>query len=223
VLGDLLRQACLAAEQAHVTHILLRTQADSPAVEQAIRAGFAQVLHERLWSGTLGAAGEPGEAETCEVRPATDADTFALFQLYSRALPIEARQALAMTLDEWQALRERRWCAHGESLVAATNDRGAGSLRLANDDGFAQLELVLEPTAAGALAGAALLRAAREHIDAGNPVLALVPTTAAAEESLLREQGLAPSTEFILLSRRIARPVREAALARAGFAVPTRG
>ncbi|MDA1002797.1 MAG: hypothetical protein O3B31_05540 [Chloroflexi bacterium] len=229
VLRDLLRQAAVAAERARVTHILLRTPADSPAIEAALRAGFVGALHERVWRGRTfdpAAASDRAGASTSgdpavAVRPATDADTLALFQLYSRALPIEARQALAMTLDEWQALRERRWCAHGSELVAVANDRVVGALRFGDER--AQIELTLEPEAHAAAAGHALLDATCAALDGERGALALVPMTAAASEHVLRERGFAPDGEYVLLSRRVARPVRSAVPARAGVAIPTSG
>lgn len=236
VLRELLRQAGVAAERAGVTHILLRTPAESPAIEAALRAGFVSALHERLWAAqTLGVgpaagpgAGNDGGATASTalehglvVRPAGDADMLGLFQLYSRALPIEARQALAMTLDEWQALRERRWCAHGRELVAVVSDRIVGALRFGDE--HAQIELTLEPDAAAPAAGHALLDAACEAVDEDRGVLALVPVTAAACEGVLRERGFAPEVEYVLLSRRVARPIRSTARARAGAAIPTSG
>lgn len=228
VLRDLLRQAARAAEHARVTHILLRTPVESPAIEAALRAGFVAALHERLWRGrTLDAlapdaAGLPEAHGTIIVRPAVGADTFGLFQLYNRALPLEARQALAMTLDEWTALRERRWCARGGGLVALAEDRIVGALRIGSDDERTQVELMLDPGPGCAVAGRALLDAAAARAGA-RAVLALVPLAAAATERALRERGLEPSTEYVLLSRRVARPVRELARAHAGVVIPSRG
>jgi hypothetical protein len=221
VLGDLLRQAVVAAQRARVTHILLRTPADSPAVEPAMRAGFVRALEERLWTGTLAAPGEPPADDS--VRRATRADTMSLFQLYSRTLPIETRQALAMTLSEWQALRERRWCSRGTLLVGTDRDQIVGSLQLSHDGRRPQIDLMLNPSAAGLHAGAELLTHAATQLAGADVVLALAPTACGATEQLLRDHGMQPSDEFILLSRRIARPQREAVRKRAGIAVPTRG
>jgi hypothetical protein len=227
VLRDLLRQAAVAAEHARVTHILLRTPAGSPAIEAALRAGFAGALHERVWRASAPVAARPGEgdgpgAEAISVRPATDADTFALFQLYNRALPIDARQSLAITLDEWAALRERRWCNRDDGLVAVAGDRVVGALRSGTDDDRTQIELMLEPDRARAAAGHALLDALPAQ--AGQrTVLALVPVAAEATERVLRARGFEPDTEYVMLSRRVARPVREAARAPAGVAIPTSG
>lgn len=224
VLRDLLRQAAVAAEHAHATHVLLRTAADSAAADQAIRAGFTPALHERLWTGQgLDAAdADAAPADAVTVRPVLERDSFALFQLYSRTLPIEARQALAMTFEEWAALRERRWCAHGETLVAVEEDRIVGSLRIGENDERTQFELTLAADAACEPAGDALLSAARTRLG-DRPVLTLVPTTAGSAERLLRRRGLSPGAAYVLLCRRIARPIREAARVRAGAVIPTRG
>jgi hypothetical protein len=221
VLGDLLRQAVVAAQRARVTHILLRTPAASPALEPALRAGFVRALQERLWVGRL--AAPDAAAPESAVRPAARADTLGLFQLYGRSLPIEARQALAMTLSEWQALRERRWCARGEQYVATADDQIVGAVQVALDDRRAQIDLTLNPDAGGLAAGACLLAQVAERTAGAETVLALAPVACAATEQLLRDRGLEPDGEFVLLSRRVARPQREAVAQRAGIAVPTRG
>ncbi|MBM3139062.1 MAG: hypothetical protein FJZ92_02320 [Chloroflexi bacterium] len=234
VLRDLLRQAARAADRARVSHVLLRTRAGSAAVDAALRAGFVPALQERLWGTPLGHPVAPAESEAPDeapdaparaatVRPATDADTFPLFQLSSRALPIEARQVLAMTMAEWKALRERRWCARGESLVALDGDRVVASLRAGGDGDTLQVEIVADPGGRCEPAADALFDAAIAEVGAPRRVVALVPASATAVESVVRARGLAPESEFVLLARRTARPIREAAPARAGVVIPTGG
>ncbi|MPZ98245.1 MAG: hypothetical protein GEU80_02725 [Dehalococcoidia bacterium] len=222
VLNDLLRQAILAAQAARVTHILLRTRSDAPAVSEALRTGFLRASEERLWHGDPAALASLEGGAAVEVRPRRPQDTFALFQLYGRAVPMEARQALAMTLEEWEAVRERRWCARGGiDLVASEQGRLTGALRGARDEGVAQLELLVEP--GHEAAGATLLAEASEHLEGAARLLALVARSAGATEHLLRNAGMEPTGDYVLLSRRIARPVREEARRRRGIAIPTRG
>ncbi len=220
VLADLLRQAAAAAANAGVSHVLLRTRWDSPAAREAQRAGFRFAHLERLWTGTLGPDGEADEtAATIEVREAGEDDEMALFQLYNRATPVETRAVLAMTLDEYRALRERRWAGrHPSMLVASVGDRLAGSLRYNGGAKPAQFELLTDPDSPGA-AGALLDAATALH---GAAAVTLVDASAGAVESLLRRRGLEPSEEYALLCRRSMRPLEETVPARSAV-LPTGG
>ena len=211
VLGDLLRQITLAAEQAEVTHVVLRTGIDSPAHEAALRCGFAVVVTERLWAGRLAR----GPVAAGAIREWTDADEFPAFQVYSRSLPVTARQSLAMTLDEWNAVRDRHWQERGDgTLVAERAGRIEATARYARGTG--QFTLVAEPDAAST---SALVAALAIRLDEAAEHVALISTCGATEEAALRAAGLVPQREFVLLCRRVARPVREEGYARAGIPI----
>ena len=129
VLEDLLRQAIVAAQDAEVTHLLLRTPDGSLAAEAAARAGFAPVKSERLWRGRLA----PTSTTTHGVRDWREDDAFAQFQVYCRAIPASARQAMAMTVDEWTATRDRHWQERGDgALVVESQGRVVGHARYAS-------------------------------------------------------------------------------------------
>jgi len=147
-----------------------------------------------------------------------DADQFGLFQLYNRALPIDARQALAVTFDEWQAVQERRWLARGgRELVAC--DRGG--IRASLQQSHGQFTLLVEPGCDDA--AAALHAAAAAHLDGVEQVLALQPVCAGTPAALLQAQGYRPEREYVLLARRTARLLAEPIRSAAGRTVPTRG
>jgi hypothetical protein len=190
---------------------------DAPALVAAQRAGFTRAMYEQLWSGTLEAPHEtPSTGLT--VRKVEEQDAFALFQLYNRALPIDCRQALAVTFEEWQAVQERRWLGRGaHELVAFEDDHARAAL---STSGNGQLSLLAEPSAD--TAAGALLAAAAGHLE-GARTLALLPQTAATPHALLRASGLAPGEEYVLLAQRTASPLREALPSTAGRTVPTRG
>lgn len=211
VLGDLLAQASVAAAEAEATHLVLRTPADGPAALAARQAGFQPVVLERVWGGHLRPSGAPG---TVEVREATPADTQAMFQVYSHAWPVEARQALAMTLDEWEAVQEHRWLERGGVLVAEQAGRVAGYARHARTG---QCSLVVTPGAADV--AAALVEALGVRLAEADRHVALVAACGATEETALRGAGLTPERELALLCKRIARPVRDEAYVRAGVPI----
>lgn len=214
VIADLLRQAAVAAAQGEATHLLLRTAEDSPAAEAALRCGFSPVIAERLWSGQL----VPSVAESSiEVRDLYDADTFAVFQLYSRAWPIAARQALAMTIDEWRAVQDARWQERGGALAASRDGRIVAAARYGRGSG--QFSLVAE--AGTGVAIDALLAALATRLSDAERHLALVSREAGIDEKALHRAGLAPIADYRLYCRRIAQVARDEGYVRAG--IPVRG
>jgi len=212
VVAALLRQVIEAATQHRVTHVLFRTAAHGPASDAALRAGFKPALSEQLWSGTLPVRDAPSPRQAT-VREIGDEDAFALFRLYNRAFPLEGRQALALTLDQWRDIQDRRWLGRGSrEYVAADSTSGTNAadgaraaLRVAHAGETGQFDLLAD--AGGMDGAAALLDVAAERLAAVSRVLALVPRCAAPLEQLLRERGLHPEAEYTLLSRQTAKPV----------------
>ena len=231
VIVDLLRQAGRAARDAMVTRVLLRTPVGSPAATSAPRAGFRHVVEETLWMGHLAdaadAAGAPDpRGETAGVREATPSDTHARFQLYSRAYPVTAREALAMTQDEWLGVEDTRWVDRGAppSLVEEVDGQVRACLRASSRGQFA---LLADPETPGA--GGAVLQELRRRLptssrdEGAGAVYGLVVTDSAAEEAA-RRAGLQPAGEYGLFCLRVSHPIREEAreeaFARAGIAIP---
>ena len=201
----LLDQAIEAATQGAVTRLLLRTPADAPALDDALRAGFQPALSEQLWAGrTIEVTAPPAEGVT--VREAVDGDAFELFQLFNRALPFNARQAMAITLAEWEGVQDRRWLTrNAREWVAEEHGRITASLRLSLTNELAQFDLMADGES---LRGAqALLATAATQISDREQVLTLAPRAIAPLESLLRDHGLTPQGDYTLVSKRTAQPV----------------
>lgn len=221
VVLDLLRQAARAAREAQATHLLLRTPVDAPAAQHAPRAGFRPVVQERLWMGPATiegniavGAGDESDGSGVLVREATDADDYARFQVYSRALPVTAREALAMTVEEWQAVQDYRWVDRsGVTLVAERENRVVASARCAKSG---QFTLAAEDGAAAA--ALAILRALPQWQAGAKDRFALVPAGSVAEDAL-RRAGMSPAAEYGLFCLRISHPVREEVHARAGVRI----
>ena len=219
VLEALLRRAVEAAQDASVTHLLLRTPVGAPAVAAAMHVGFKPVIVQQVWRGVL--APVDGSTSALAVRPAEDADDFGRFQLFNRSLPIDARQALAITLEEWERTRERRWLGRNATeLLAIDNGRIAAELRLNPGGDAPQFDLLADPDATDA--ATALLDAAASRLDS-QPVLAVVPEAVPALGSLLAGRGLEPHAEYALLCHRTARPLTERLRKTAGATVATGG
>jgi len=213
VLEDLLRQAIVGAQEAEVTHLLLRTPEASIAAEAASRAGFSLVQGERLWHGRL----RTTSTTTNGVREWSDADAFASFQVYSRAVPLSARQSMAMTVDEWSAVRDRHWQERSDgALVVEHESRVAGTARYARGTG--QFTLVVEPEAHAA--ADALVTALARRLGDADRHIALVAATGATEDAALRRAGLeADPGAYTLFCKRLLHPVREEVFARAGIPI----
>jgi hypothetical protein len=216
VVRSLLEQAQTEAQRAGVSQLLLRVPAGAPAEAEAVRAGFTRALGERLWRAEPLRDLAVGDG-ALEVREATAADEQGRFQLYCRALPVKARSAIAMTQDEWRATREDQWLGrHSAAFVAESGGRIVGSARLGAAGGRAQLELLTLPDAPGATR--ALLAAAAPLCERGQPLLALTPLDAGAAGHELLKAGFEPVEEFVVLSRRVERPVEETLTVGAGVA-----
>lgn len=221
VLRVLLQQAVEAARAARATHLLLRTPAETAAQSDAMRLGFTPVVSERLWSAERLARAEPAAGADVMVREVTAADEFARFQLFNRALPLDGRQAIALTVEEWRDTRERRWLGRGAvEFVATVDDRVTGELRLSTQGETSQLDLTLD--AEHPESGAELLEVAAQRLG-DRPLLALIAESQTATGALLAAHGLEPRERFMLLCWRGARPITVRQRARAGMAVPTRG
>lgn len=222
VLTDLLAQATEAGAAAEVTHLLLRIPVDAPGREAATRAGFRPAQVEQLWSGApnVPAPSAPVPSEGIQLRALRSADELALFQLYSRAVPVEARALMGMTREEWSAVRDRRWLRGGTELVAERDGVVCGFAGFHDQNDRVQLELLV--ASEDARVATTLLAATIEHTTS-TEVRALVPRSATVVERALSDAGLEPESEYIQLCRRIARPVPAEAPVRVGMPVPSGG
>jgi hypothetical protein len=233
----LLQQVAEAASTARVGHVLLRTPADGAAVQGALRAGFVHALAERMWVGPELRAPAGGEPPSVLVREVEAADAPELFRLYNRAVPIDARRVLAVTLEEWRALDERRWLGRrGRRWLAEVGGRVVAALRVSGQGASGQIELMCEPGCAvagdgksvdresyGQEGGAALLARAAAATARCERVIVLVPSSSGVVETLLREHGLAPGRELRMLALRTRQLATEPARRAAGVALPSGG
>ena len=215
VVRSLLREAQAEAQRAEVTHLLLRLRTDAPAAVEALRAGFKQAFVEQLWRAPV-LRGLATRDRSMTVDEASDADEHDLFMLYCRALPVAARSAIAMTQQEWLATREE----HGPgrrsiALVARAAGQIVGMARLAASREHTHIELLTQPGANGA--AGALLAAAAPYCARGRQVLAVAPAGDANGE--LRATGFEPDEQYVVLSRRMLRPIEETVTVSAGVAV----
>lgn len=224
VVEELLRQVVEAAAADRVRQVLLRAQADGPACVAAMRSAFTAAHAERLWTGDAAAFRAEADRDAgaardgVHVRVLAERDAVALFQLFNRALPVDARAALAMMLEEWEAVQERRWLGRGSrELVAEVGGEVRALVRAAPGG---QLWLLAEPGADAA--ARALLAAVVPLFASAKRVMALLPDCASTPAGVLHAYGLTPDADYVLLVQRTARPLPLRAV-RQRRAVPTRG
>ena len=222
VLGGLLAQAEKEALRSAVRMLLLRMPAAHGEAIADVRArGFEPVLAERLWRApNAGRAAVPARESTVQVRAAEDADWFGRFQLCQRMLPPSARRVIAPTYEQWRAMLEEQWLGRrSHDAVALEAGRIVGCVSFGRCQGGAQIEL----QAASGEAAAALLRDARPRLTVGEPLFALTPAGSTAVEGALAAAGFELQDEYVLLSRRLTRPVEKAVPATVGVAAPAGG
>jgi hypothetical protein len=111
---------------------------------------------------------------------------------------------LAMTLDEWQALRERRWFRGGGELLAEVNGRPVVTLTFSEAQGRLQFELIAVPDAETVVR--TLLGAMRENVGE-TEAITLVPRHASSLEQVLLAQGFQSDREYVLQAHRLRQPV----------------
>lgn len=218
VVDGLLAQASEAATEAGVTRLLLRVHEDAPALPAARRAGFMHALDEDLWV-LDGPVRAPHDACIEGVREVDESDLHGLFQLYSRALPVQARQSLGMTFDEWRAVQERRWLGRGAREFVAVEEGRARAVLHASPHG--QLTVLVEPGYERCAEGP--YAAVMATIDDAERVLALQPACPGTPAGFLRDLGYEPRERYVLLAKRLVRPIIEAIPSVPGRTVPTRG
>ena len=222
VLGALLAQAEQEALRSAVRMLLLRMPAaHGQAVAEVRGCGFEPVLAERLWRApTAGRASAPARQSSLQVRAAGDADWFGRYQLCERLLPPSARRVIAPTYEQWRAMLEEQWLGRrSHDAVALEAGRIVGCVSFGRCQGGAQIEL----QAASGEAAAALLRDARPRLTASEPLFALTPAGSTAVEGALAAAGFELQDEYVLLSRRLTRPVEKAVPATVGVAAPAGG
>ena len=203
LLAELLTQAVQAAGEARVEKLFLRLAADSDMLTPARQAGFTPYQEETLYAlnGAL-------VAGAVECRPATPADGYPLFRLYTACTPEPVRRHEAVTYAEWQAGMERRWMRNGAQIVIEREGVLTALVRASRLAQGVLFDLTLSPEAVPDALG--LMAAAMQSIDgdaALGPLLALVPSQDEGLARRLEDAGFQVAGEFVSLVHRTTRPL----------------
>ncbi len=204
VAPGLLEQLAKAARKSKAHRVFLRLADDSPALDQALAAGFAPYRTERTFvSGAGGFAGPPEPPPG--LRPRQERDTPALFRLYCETTPESIRAQEAAVPQQWAALRERDGTrAHQELVLEERDGRISAWVRVARDGRALRLmPLLLHPDRTGdaaALLGASLLALSGRRAE--GPVIALTPEHVAVGPAL-EALGFAEGQNYVMMVRKL--------------------
>jgi hypothetical protein len=199
---SLLEELCRSLGEERVEKVFLRLDSDSPLLEASHRAGFFPCCREHL----LRIDGPPPpKAEPAPLCQRAAADAYPLFQLYNAAVPGTTRSHQAVTFREWLAAQEKGRC---QQLVLPGDGHLLAWLRLLRSGRGGTFSLLHHPSEGRAIDG--LLAAAFERLAGGRPIFALVPEYDETLARRLEELGFTMSGEYVLLAKRLLRPVEEA-------------
>ncbi len=206
----LLDQALRDAVRSHVERVFLRLSSDSCVLPLARRLGFCAYQHENLMMTSEPRPLRHHLDSLPRFRKATRSDERALFDLYRACTPEQAREAEAVSFDEWRAAQDRSWLTGRVSQqVAQRNGQIVAWYRVARDGSRADFDLLLHPSdpAREPLFDVALGRIG------GMSAITLVPDSAGAYIKGLQKRGFERGPEFVSLVMRTAVPVKAAQLA----------
>ncbi|MEX1255904.1 MAG: hypothetical protein WEE64_16355 [Dehalococcoidia bacterium] len=215
VLLSLLDRLAADAGRAGAEKVFLRMPAGSGTMATVARTGFVAWQGERLMvrEGKV----EPhalSAPERATLRRWGRADAYATFRLYNRSVPESVRRVEAATFREWNAARERvSPPRQTRQWVVECGGQMAGWLRTGVDGELGRFDLMADasaPELQDFLIDVACARLARQE-----RLLTLVPEAAVGLRERLEQRGFQERESFVVLARRVARPVRMPQLATA--------
>ncbi len=206
----LLDQALRDAVRSQVERVFLRLSLESAILPLARRLGFCVYQHETLLSSAEPRPLPHHLDSLPRFRKVTRSDQRALFELYRACTPEQAREAEAVTFDEWRSARDRSWLVgHVRQQLAERDGRALGWYRSAMDGDCADFDLLLHPAEPSRLA---LLEVALGRIG-GKSAITLVPDSASEYIQSLLQRGFQRGPEFVSLVMRTAVTVKAPQLA----------
>ena len=203
LLESLVHQAgCKSAER-----IFLRIPSVSPVATVAQRCGFFPSFGETLFEGKNIAAASSEDSPIPNLRTRLIQDDYPLFQLFTAATPPSVRTAVAMTFDQWRDSQEglqentRQW-------VVECDDRITAWLSLPGSHRNGPAQLLVHP----------------DHPELVPDLINLALNSAGARSwllpdyqdhlrSYLQQRGLQAVTNYTMLIKTVAVPVRSPGVA----------
>jgi hypothetical protein len=206
----LLEHALKDAARARVERVFLRLSSESAVLPIARRLGFCPYQHETLYSSSAPRPMPHHLDSLPRFRKVARSDERALFALYNACGSELAREAEALTFDEWRAAQDRSWLVGRVSQQIAERDGHAIAwYRAAVDGDLANFDLMVH---SAERTREALFDVALGRIGGGR-AMTLVPNSASGLIQALRRRGFERGPEFVSLVMRTAVTVKAPQLA----------
>ncbi|MBF6601172.1 MAG: hypothetical protein IVW36_11745 [Dehalococcoidia bacterium] len=199
VLMSLLDQMTAAAGKSRALRIFLRLPRGAYSEEIAMRCGFVPYRTEVLYHRAVSPDQKRPAPEG--LRRRSNADLYALFQLYNACVPERERRIEAMTLNEWKALQEHLG-RRTSQYVVERDGRVGGWLRIAADGDGGRFDALADHDALDAVVDAALAKLANRAT-----MSTLVPEEQLGLRSRLETRDFERGDSFTVLCRRTVHPV----------------
>ena len=212
----LLEQAAATAARGGAERISLRVEAESEIARTARRAGFFPCERETLYRARSSVS-KPGkdllDANSRFAKRRAEHD-HAHFRHYNPATPLNVRQLVGMTLEQWKDSREPL-AVRSQERVLEKEGAIIGWLRTSAWSGLGRIEIALHPDYIALTP--VLVDSALRSLAQAKSVVALVPEYAPTLSRSIEERGFTPQGEFATLVRSVARTMRQPAEARSSL------
>ncbi|MEE8347367.1 MAG: hypothetical protein V3S20_08475 [Dehalococcoidia bacterium] len=211
VTQSLLERMIAGVAKQRAERVFLRLPTESAIVDIARGAGFFPYAYETLYR-----ADEPAPAEDpgLPLRPASKADAFGIYQLYSAVTPANVRAIEGATFREWQASLEH-WGSTPNDLVLEEDGIITGWLRLlAGNEG--RFSILVHPERRDANA---FLQSALARLRGSRSVLCLIPSHGDSLSRQLRRLAFNTVEDYVAMAKRLAKHTGELAAETEGAAV----
>ena len=207
---SLLEMLAFKGGELGVERIFLRLALDSPLLTAAKEAGFMPYVSEYIYARETGdsdPAGQPSSTD-CFPRMRRAEDSYRLFELHQKCVPMPVRSVQGMTFKEWEAARER---VVGSEWVFENGEGLSGWLRMSSSKGAGRFELMAVEAEAEHVLDYSLT-----HLRHCRSLLSLVPEYNSGLCRLLEERGFRRVGECSALAKQMVAREQQACLIPAG-------
>lgn len=212
VAASLFGRATAGLVKEKAERVFLRLDEDSSLRDAAREAGFFQYARETLYR-----LNGPGAVSLTEVplRSRKKSDLMGIYQLYNQTVPANVRAIEGSTFREWQAAQEA-WGARTTDLLLEENGIISAWLRLAKGH-VGRFSILAGQSQYGC---EEFVRSACARLNHSESLLTLVRQDNPALALNLERMGFRPAGNYVVLAKRLARPIEELSPEATSEAIP---
>ena len=178
--------------------VFIRTLREDPLVDAARVSGYfprlPEVLYTRVSEHRSSNAATDNDASITPKSPVEEHD---LFRLYNATTPSEVRYGIGMTIDQWQASRERPRGKLHEYVWRSEDHHVAGWILIARKGNEGYLSVTVHPDFESNTE--ALVDYALERLKGVKSLYAVVPEYQVALKRVLEERGFTATSDLVTL------------------------